>query len=153
MKNQLNDKDLIFLKPQNLPPSSSVSPNCDIVAFTIFGKHDTLLDVFGYLSEYGFPAILDRELDDDYVEPAEDSKDALAYVDYSGKKAIYYVKKNVSGFLANPNNQMGDYASHAKSLGKETYEYFIVNKECFLCYLKFLKTKNVAHLRNAEKQL
>lgn len=74
-----------------------------------------------------------------------------------GMPTRFWVKASTTGHdcgrLLNPQDPMFEAPSArglAKILGRSTYEFKSVTEESFLHYVKFLKTKNVTHLRHAE---
>lgn len=73
---------------------------------------------------------------------------------------IFLIKRGRSGttasFLLNPNNMWhaeGSENSFDKRTGRNVYELTKVTKDCFDYYIKFLQTKNLAYLRNAEREI
>lgn len=134
--------DAIF-RPQNQNKDSSVDQNFmeevnrDILCYTIFGKHDSL-------DANGSPLIED-----------EDDPDVLAKIIWiNDGYPKYMVKRDSNGRLFNP---LGiDEGRHNKFLhhaGKDQYEFRSVNRSAFTYYLRFLTTKNLSHLRTAEREI
>lgn len=111
--------------------------NRETLCFTIFGKHDAL-------SQDGNPVIED-----------EDSPEVLAKIVWvNDGYPRYMVKRDSNGRLFNPLGM--DEGRHNKFLhhaGREQYEFRSVNKRAFDHYLYFLKTKNLSHLRTAEREI
>jgi hypothetical protein len=86
-----------------------------------------------------------------------DEPESLAKVVHVGKNIQYYVKYATyggdAGHMVNPNG-----LNHNKSdftaidrYGREKYTYRKVRKEVFDLYKKFLETRNIAWLRQAER--
>jgi hypothetical protein len=70
----------------------------------------------------------------------------------------FYVKRGTSGLeatrLLNVNSMWYDKDKvFNKKIGKNVFEYSKVTETCFNLYLRFLQTKNVAYLRNAEREI
>jgi hypothetical protein len=102
--------------------------------YTLFGQHDDI-DMAG------------NPLTDD-------EKKCLAYIKGTDTEQ-YYLKIGLHGKVYNP---MGLY-SEGKSnkflskVGKQEYNFTKVNNKVFNMYLNFLRTKNLAWLNNAEREL
>ena len=96
--------------------------------YTIFGKHD-------------------------WLDNGEDSKSAQIHAKLSGSKM--YVKRGRHGHLFNPIGlySEGTEYKQKRHAGKPEWELKPVNKKAFDFYINFLKTKNVAWLRNAEREI
>lgn len=59
-----------------------------------------------------------------------------------------------SGHFINPYGALSnerDFTTYDKLGGRRLYEYFLVNDGVFDQYVKYLRTRNPAHLRNAER--
>lgn len=72
----------------------------------------------------------------------------------------YYVKQATGGIeqgrLFNPISPFyneGSETMSVKSKGRSMYEYKKVKKEIFDLYIRFLKTQNSVHLKQAEREL
>lgn len=104
--------------------------------YTIFGDHSSL--------------------DKDNNPTTDNKKDALAYSRLSHDNIYqYFIKIGTYGKVFNP---MGMYSEgrHNKFLskaGKNEYSFTKVNQKVFDMYLNFLRTKNIAWLNNAEREL
>ena len=116
-----------------------------ISAYTFKGEHD-------FENEDGYPMI---ELEDEDIDNLFSLADAYALKIKKGKRTEYYVKRGRHGHLYNPigmytegtkNNQM----RHA---GRPEWRFETTNKKVFDYYTNFLKTKNTAWLRNAEREV
>lgn len=139
----VRDIDSAIFRPSNNVKDPNIDNNFmeeldrDTVCFTIFGKHD-------YLDGNGMPIIDD-----------EDNLNVLAkIVVINNGYPKYMIKRDSNGRLFNP---LGiDEGGHNKFIhhaGKEQYEFRSVNKNAFSYYIQFLKTKNMAHLRTAEREV
>lgn len=103
--------------------------------YTIFGKHDSLND-------NGNPVI------------SPHSEEVLAKATVGDKK-IYWVKVGSHGRIFNPIGMYseGKQNKFTSRSGKNEYEFRKVNKRVFDMYVNFLRTKNLAWLNNAEREL
>jgi len=86
---------------------------------------------------------------------AKNDKSALAYVKKINSDEQYYIKVGLYGKVFNP---IGMYSEGRQNkflskIGKQEYNFTRVNKKVFSLYLNFLKTKNIAWLNNAEREL
>ncbi len=119
------------------------APDREVTVYTVFGKHD-------YLDGHDFPILGDES--DNVL--AEDRDLAFAKeVSVDGRNSHYYIRRASNGRLFNPNGM--DEGRHNKFLhhsGKREFEYHQVNQRVFNFYKDFLKSKNPAHLRNAERE-
>lgn len=91
----------------------------------------------------------------DIVDPKDSL--SLAKTSHYDEKTMWFVKITTSGgdagHLANPvslNHATSDY-SKVDRFGRNRYDYKQVTKEVFELYHKFLETRNIAWLRNAER--
>ena len=120
------------------------NPEREVIVYTIFGQHDDL-------DEAGCPLILDA----DEQHLAEDNPRAFAKsvkLEHKNTK-YYYIKRTANGFFFNPSGiDEGNQIKFANHAGRKVYEFSEVNKKVFTFYLQFLKTKNTAHLRRAERE-
>lgn len=104
--------------------------------YTIFGKHD-------YLDDDQNPR-LDKE-----------SQQAFAKVIINNNKSRFFIKTGTYGKIYNP---IGLYSenTHSKFLnraGKPAWNFKEVNSRVFGMYVSFLRTKNLAWLNNAEREM
>lgn len=103
--------------------------------YTILGQHDSV--------------------DDDGYPLAETKDASLAFSKTISDDTQYFLKVGLYGKVYNP---MGLY-SEGKSnkfmakIGKNEYNFTRVNRKVFDMYLNFLKSKNIAWLNNAEREL
>jgi|TARA_R110002020_G_scaffold264880_3_gene479661 hypothetical protein len=123
-----------FKIDQNKPDANQNT----VEIFTIKGKQS-------FLDDAGYPR-LDESQEDDY--------NAFAKKMLIGKRTKYYVKRGRHGKLFNP---MGMYSEgtakkQLRHAGRPEWEYKETTKEVFSKYIKFLKTRNIAWLNNAERE-
>ena len=86
---------------------------------------------------------------------SEDSKDVLAKkIEYSDRTR-YFIKVGAHGKIYNPIGifSEGRGNNFSKRTGKPEWDFTEVNQKIFDMYLSFLRTKNVAHLNIAEREL
>jgi hypothetical protein len=86
---------------------------------------------------------------------AKDKKSALAYTKIINNEEQHYIKVGLYGKIFNP---IGMYSEGRQNkflskVGKQEYNFVRVNSKVFDMYLNFLRTKNVAWLNNAEREL
>lgn len=121
-----------------------IDPVRDVIVYTSFGKHD-------YLDGDDNPILGDESEN----SLAEDRPLAFAKeVSVNGRNSSYYVKRASGGRFYNPQG-IDDEGRHNKQLhhtGKSKFEYHTVNKRSFEFYVAFLRTRNLAQLRNAERE-
>lgn len=88
-----------------------------------------------------------------YPLTKEESR-AFAKKIYRGQ-LTYYIKIGLNGKIYNPMGMFSE-GSHNKflaKLGKPEWKFTKVNQKVFDLYLNFLKTKNVAWLNTAQREL
>ena len=95
--------------------------------------------------------------DDGYPRLEEDDQDnynAFAKKVTIGQRAKYYVKRGRHGKLFNPIGlySEGTAKKQLRHAGKPEWEYKETTQEVFNKYIRFLKTRNVAWLNNAERE-
>lgn len=103
--------------------------------YTIFGSHDS---------------------QDDNNNPVCDKKEAsLAYIKTTNNSDQYYIKVGLHGKIYNPIGLFseGRQNKFLSKVGKSEYNFTKVNSRVFNLYLNFLRTKNIAWLNNAEREL
>lgn len=105
--------------------------------YTLFGQHDTL--------------------DGDGNPLTTEEKRGYAYsrVNNSNKTETYFLKVGLYGKVFNP---IGLYSEGKENkflskIGKNEYNFTKVNKKIFDMYINFLRTKNLAWLNNAEREM
>lgn len=109
-------------------------------------------------SSYIYYTILgsQSELDNDGNPICDDKKSCLAYIkNYGPNNSQYYIKVGTYGKIFNPIGlySEGKQNKFLSKIGKEEYTFERVNKKVFEMYLSFLRTKNIAWLNNAEREL
>lgn len=105
--------------------------------FTLFGQHS--------------------DFDNDGNPTTDDEKKGFAYnrLNTNDKTEQYFLKVGLYGKIFNP---IGLYSEGRENkflskVGKNEYNFTKVNKKVFDMYLNFLRTKNLAWLNNAEREL
>lgn len=122
--------------PKTKTVQTKTTKNNKNVYYTIFGKHKKL-------TKEGFPTI-DKDGDSTYAKSI------------NGANGVrYFVKVGTYGKIFNP---IGLYSEGMDNkflsrIGKKAWDYKEVNSKVFNMYLSFLKTKNVAWLNNAQREL
>jgi uncharacterized protein YigE (DUF2233 family) len=93
---------------------------------------------------------------DDDGQPLIDNKEkSMAYIKKSETESQYYIKVGLYGKIFNPIGlySEGKQNKFLSKVGKNEYNFTRVNKKVFDMYLNFLKSKNIAWLNNAEREL
>ena len=121
-----------------------VTDNDDAV-FTLVGKQD-------YFDEERYPIIEDLDQNGQFVE-AEERDQAYALRRVGTDMTRYYLKfGGPGGRLFDPMSVDGDRYGRKLLPGLGEYRWREVNRKAFSYYINFLKTKNKAYLRNAERE-
>lgn len=112
------------------------------VIYTITGQQE-------YLENDKYPCV---DLDS---ETAQEASNAFAMKITIGKRTKYYAKRGKHGKLYNPIGMFseGRVAKKLGHAGRLEWRFTEVGERVFNFYRDFLRTKNVAHLRNAEREL
>lgn len=105
--------------------------------FTIFGKHEKL------------------DLDNNPIVTKNIDQALAKKITLSNNKVKYWIKIGAHGRIYNPIGLFseGRANKHIARSGKEEWQFRQVNKKVFDMYVSFLKTKNLAWLHNAERQI
>jgi len=105
--------------------------------YTLFGQHE--------------------DLDNEGNPTTTDEKRGYAYarINDQNQTANYFIKIGLYGKIFNP---IGLYSEGKENkflskIGKSEYNFTKVNQKIFDMYLNFLRTKNLAWLNNAEREL
>lgn len=107
-----------------------------VTCYTIFGKHD--------------------ELDNDRNPIINQENDnAFAKKTVTPNKTRYFVKTGAYGKIYNPIGlySEGTSAKFMAKTGKPAWQFKEVNNKIFDMYVSFLRTKNIAWLNNAEREM
>jgi hypothetical protein len=124
------------------------------ITYTLFGKHDELID--------DYPTLWDAD-NGKIIILAHEREEACARKAITANRIRYYIKRDNSGKLFNPLAITGN-TNHQKDKKRTTTSnradgtviqsgrFVEVNKNIFSMYLKFLRTKNQAWLLNAERE-
>lgn len=113
----------------------STDPQYQYTYYTLFGQHD--------------------KLDDDGNPVSNEEKSGYAYVKSSNNTDSYFIKIGLYGKVFNPIGlySEGKQNKFLSKIGKNEYNFTKVNKKVFDMYVNFLRTKNLAWLNNAEREL
>lgn len=114
--------------------SQTLSKNQNIF-YTTIGQHTDV-------DSQGFPITYTEE-------------DSCAKLSQNNNRNRYFIKIDTYGKPYNPigmysENQINKFSSKA---GKKIYTFKETNEKAFNHYINFLKTKNLAWLRNAEREM
>jgi len=115
---------------------SKIDPVSDRNYYTVLGKHD-------FLDENNNPR-------------TKNEKNAYAYSKINNDSDIqYFVKVGLYGKIFNPIGlySEGKANKFLSKVGKNEFSFTRVNQKVFDMYVNFLRTKNVAWLNNAEREL
>ena len=115
---------------------SKIDPVSDRNYYTVLGKHD-------FLDENNNPR-------------TKNEKNAYAYSKINNDSDIqYFVKVGLYGKIFNPIGlySEGKANKFLSKVGKNEFSFTRVNQKVFDMYLNFLKSKNIAWLNNAEREL
>jgi hypothetical protein len=129
-KKEIKMNEDMFRIKKNIEPD-----NVDYQYYTVFGSHTDL---------------------DDQGNPLCDEKDqSLAYIKNNNDSKQYYIKIGTYGKIFNPIGlySEGKQNKFLSKVGKNEYSFTKVNSKVFDMYLNFLRTKNIAWLTNAEREL
>ena len=109
------------------------------------------------VSEYEYYTVLGshKYLDENKNPRAAEQLKALAYTKQSETDKQYYIKVGLYGKIYNPIGLYSEGRANKflSKVGKSEYNFTRVNQKVFDMYLNFLRTKNVAWLNNAEREL
>lgn len=113
-----------------------IEPIDNITYYTILGDHDQI-------DENGHPICLN-----------ENTK-VCAKLKKTENKTRYFIKTGLHGKIYNPIGMYseGTSAKFLSRIGKNAWSYKEVNQRVFDMYLSFLKSKNLAWLNNAQREL
>jgi hypothetical protein len=124
-----NNQDIFHIKGNTQPNETEYR------YYTVFGSHVSL--------------------DGDGNPLSDNQNNSLAYTKTNNKETQYYIKVGTYGKIFNP---IGLYSEGRQNkflskVGKKEYVFTRVNSKVFNMYLNFLRTKNMAWLNNAEREL
>jgi hypothetical protein len=113
------------------------------IYYTIFGEHDDLVNMSGDMDQDGYPVYFG----DDHPEKIY----AKASI---GPQNKYYIRLDNIGHFFNPIGLLTS-SSHNKYryIKDQKYSFVEVNPEVFRQYVMFLKTRNDAWYRQAERNM
>jgi hypothetical protein len=112
----------------------SDEPNIEVKHYTILGNHDYI--------------------DDDDNPRSEESK-AMAKSITASNNTRYFVKIGMYGKIFNPIglHSEGRQDKFLSKIGRKEWEFKEVNPKVFDLYINFLKSRNIAWLNNAQREL
>lgn len=119
------------------PNPEKTDINNEIEMYTLIGKHK-------FIDKDKNPR-LDSENDNVFAKKIKTSE--------SGAK--YYIKVGTYGKIYNPIGLFSEGTANKflARAGKKAWEFKEVNSKVFDMYIKFLRTKNIAWLNNAEREM
>lgn len=146
---KISELDESIYRPNDttvLDPNNSIDPITTI--YTILGKHDEFdVDGFPILNDTVYEQATGKRL-----VKAETFDVAYAKKTFNGNRYHYYIKINQRGELYNPNGLFeGGTQRKTRQTGEPVWQFREINMRVFDLYLSFLKTKNIAWLKNAER--
>jgi hypothetical protein len=147
-RTRIRSSDLMtsMYSPKDQRVRSADEAETGTVVYTVNGKEDDK-------DPDGKPVLLDLEYEDGSKLLAERRDEAYAKVVVSDDRNRYYVKQGPNGKLFNPVGLYQEGNVNRKRAGESQWKYREVNKKVFDLYTQFLKTKNVAWLTNAEREV
>jgi hypothetical protein len=127
-------KEEMFKINKDVPIESNVR---DVLSYTIAGKEE-------YLDTFSYPRI-----------QHENSQLVHAKCVHVGNSVRYFVKITSTGRIFNPIGMYDESQRlrESRHAGKPNWTWRQTTEEVFMLYLEFLKTKNPAHLLNAERKI
>lgn len=133
-------------KSDVLDADNSIFPS--VTVYTIMGKQDGA-------DENGIPVLYDgiheRPNHPDVIIYAESSDDAYAKKTFNGNRSRFYIKANHQGEFYSPLGIYEEKGATQLRHGEPMWKFREVNQRIFDMYASFLKTKNIAWLKNAER--
>lgn len=125
----------------------------------IFSPRKTTSDELSDIEPLYFALYGQHDFIDDDGNPRAniDNKNILAKTSVSDNKnqSYYFLKVGAHGRIFNPIGlySEGKQLKFMSKIGKNEFEFKKVNKKVFDLYLNFLRTKNIAWLNNAEREM
>jgi len=112
------------------------------VIYTVTGKQD-------YLDDDIYPCVKMES------KKAQESMDAYAMKITVGERTKYYAKRGRHGRLYNPIGMFSEGMSKKRlgHAGRMEWNFTEIGEKAFRFYRDFLRTKNIAYLHNAEREL
>lgn len=137
---RLKDIEESIYRPS--PVKEKSDNHIPVMYFTFKGKEDELSTLDGELNSDGYPVLVSEE------------KSTCAKRTFypSEERYHYYIKRDAKGKLLNPIDMYEEGKQGRVVHGLDTVKFREVNKAAFTHYINFLKTRNVSHLRNAERE-
>jgi hypothetical protein len=123
------------------------------LVFTIIGHEDSWANLDGYVDYDGYPILQDRNEGGKLIT-AESLSTACAKCVFKKGKRRYFIKRNAHNRLINPIGMYDELKLNKTSRANTPMWNFVeVSQRTFIIYLTFLKTKNLARLTNAEREM
>ena len=121
---------------------STKKPKRSETIYTVSGQQD-------YLEKGKYPCVKTDS------KTAQESPNAFAMKITIGQRTKYYAKRGKYGRLYNPIGMFseGTASKRLGHAGKFEWKFTEVGKRAFEFYRDFLRTKNIAYLHNAEREL
>lgn len=119
-------------------------------------KQNSVNAYYTYVDLYDEKSGLEHLDENSNVQVAEDSKKVLARkIQRDDGSVKYSIKLDNSARLFNPGSIFSSdkYANFLDTVCRRSNKFKDVSEKTFSMYLKFLKTKNIAYLHNAEREM
>lgn len=115
------------------------SPTTESMYFTLYGNHD-------FIDNNGNPRANQNNTKNILAKQISSDNTNQTY---------YYIKVGAHGRIFNPIGMYseGKQQKFLSKIGKNEFEFEKVNQKTFELYLNFLRTKNIAWLNNAEREM
>ena len=145
-------EEAIYHPLDKQPDQQEQSDERQILAFCFSGNEDDKVKVFGEDSDL-FPILFDEEEGEEIIS-AQHRKNSCAYCSLTNERKRYFIKSNSRGNFLNPIGLYDENRQnkHVKHLGRPEWLYKEVSYKVFVRYINFLRSKNQAHLKNAERE-
>lgn len=107
--------------------------------------------------EYEYYTVIGKQnfMDNDKNPRVNEQKSCLAYAKTTETEKQFYIKVGLYGKIYNPIGLYSEGRANKflSKVGKAEYNFTRVNQKVFDMYINFLRTKNIAWLNNAEREL
>lgn len=123
-------EDIFYRQPKNTTTKEQIITN----HYTILGDHDYI---------------------EDEKPRTNDESKALAKTITANNRTRYFVKTGAYGKLYNPLGMFneGKETKFLSKIGKNTFDFKEVNMRIFDLYVEFLRSRNIAWINNAQREL
>lgn len=119
-------------------------------------KQNTVNVYYTHIDLYDEKNCVEHLDENSNVQVAEDSKKVLARkIQRDDGSVKYSIKLDNSARLFNPGSifSSNQYTNFLDTVCRRSNKFKDVSEKTFSMYLKFLKTKNIAYLHNAEREM